>query len=79
MWAIRLGGEGRVARGASIRGVGDWSIRNFNDLASFVSHPALAPGQEAGQRLLKRGWSERRTRRFLGENLPRVFGKTGTP
>ena len=75
----RLVGEERVALGTSTRGVGYWSIRNFNDLASFVSHPALAKGQEAGQRLLKRGWSARRIRKFLGGNLPRVFRDTGPP
>ena len=69
-----------MALGAQIRGVGNWSIRNFNDLPSFVSHPAVAPGQEVGRGLLKRGWSERRIRKFLGEKLPRVFGGiTGLP
>ena len=60
-----------------------WGVCNFNDLASFVSHLAVAPSQEAGQGLLKRGWCERRIRKFLGEHLPRVFRrireKTGPP
>jgi len=63
--------------GASIRGVGDWNICNFNDLASFVWYPALAPGQEAGLRLVKRGRSERRIWKFLGEKLAQVFRKVG--
>ena len=67
--AIQLVSEDRVALGADLD-CGPTPPGGMRDIRGL---PMLT------QAMIERGWSERRIRKFLGENLPQVFGKTGPP
>jgi membrane dipeptidase len=61
--AIEIGGEDCVALGSDFDG-GPTLPRGMRDIRDL---PLLT------EAMLRRGWSERRIRKFLGENLLRVF------
>lgn len=67
--AIEIAGEDHVALGSDFDG-GPTPPRGMKDIADL---PRLT------QAMLNRGWSETRIRKFLGENVLRVFREATTP
>ncbi|MFN3326135.1 MAG: dipeptidase [Bryobacteraceae bacterium] len=61
--AIALVGEDHVALGSDF----DGRVAPPREIRDVRDYPALTEG------MLRRGWSEQRIRKFLGENLMRVF------
>jgi len=67
--AIEIAGEDHVALGSDFDG-GPTPPRGMKDIADL---PRLT------EAMLKRGWSETRIRKFLGENVRRVFREATSP